>query len=128
MKKYNTIEFLGMLNKIFDYNDKDIEMPKKPFLITDPTNVCGVYGRNKEIKKILLRFVEDSESNIKPSAKLDYTGKQELGSKFLQEYFKRIMDIFDFLDESPTIYSRKDYPIKLESESIGFILAPRIEE
>lgn len=124
----NKIKLIEKLNEIFNYYDEDIEMPNEPFVITDPANVCAVYGRTKEMKRLLLRFVLKMESDriIRDNPNLTYE-KSELGSKFTSEYLYKIFSIFDLIDENPEIFCKKDYPIKIQSESIGFILAPRIE-
>lgn len=126
----NKLKLIEKLNEIFNYQDNEVEMPKFPFMVINPSTICAVYGRTKEMKRLLLRFVYEDEignSNCRKVTDLEYE-KSELGCAFTSEYLSKIFSIFNLIDENPYIYCKKDYPIKIQSESLGFILAPRVNE
>lgn len=126
----NNSKLFRLLGEMFVEEFGVNEVPKQPFLIKDPANVLAVYGRTPEMKRILFGFI--GENNISyelnhGGTKNNFKGKFEIGCKFSPDYLKKIFDVFHCLDESPMIFCRKDYLMRIQSKSIGFLLAPRIE-
>jgi len=121
------LKLIESISEIFPFYDEDVAMPKKAFMVLDPVNVCAIYGRDEEMKRLLMKFVQEDGGNIKTDKKLDYSGKGEIGCMFGIEYLSKVFSVFKEIDDTVTIFCKKDYPIKIESKSLGFILAPRVE-
>lgn len=119
-----------LLLKIFNgYNEvAEDYLIKNERIVTDPSNVCGVWGKSEEAKRLLSKFVNlECDKDI---PKLNFKSKDAdavISSKFALEYFERFMQIIKVTSDTFRISCNKDYPVQIENKDFCFLLAPRIE-
>lgn len=124
--KLKEAKLIEEMSKIFSYEGACKKIPDFNYFITDTANVCAFYTKTPEIKLLLAGFIGENVEDIE-TKKFEFDGQHELGSKFSTNYLKMIFNCLDFLGESVKIYCKKDYILKVEGDSMGFLLAPRIE-
>ena len=121
------IKKLSDLFSIAAETPSEEEFIKKDVCITDPANVCGVYGKTEEAKRMLCLFQEE-KATCREIPKYEYDCKEIAKARFSMEYIKKIMAIIEIDTESVAITIGKDFPIKIENKHFCFILAPRVTE
>jgi len=116
------------LNKIFQARGQSEEnILKKEELegFMDPANVCMIIPKTKELKDfILVNF----DAPINKIPELDYKPSdtsKEVTSKYSGEYLRHILEIVKHNNEV-FISMKPDYPLKIETEDLIYILAPRL--
>ena len=122
----NKLKLMESLSKIFNFEGEYHKLPKCPFMILDPSNVLGVYGRNKSMKRLLLNFLDEDQNSISLKQYSD-NSVGDSSTRYSTDYLNKIMEFFEVLGENPKIKCGNGQPIRLVGETIGFILAPRIE-
>lgn len=138
MKKIKQIELSDVktqlalqkaLGNIFPVN-KDIEAIKEniqnDLVIMDAANICAIVIKNPLMFDIIKPFTFKDKETKKPELK--YFSKGEtISAKYSSYYMADIYKVFLAIDENPTLFIKKDYPITLKGKYFDFILAPRID-
>ncbi len=128
-------KLLKYLNKYFkQYNEASEEyLINKNMGIVDPANVTLIYAHKEEGKRLLSKFcdIDDNYGNVhKIPNHLKYKSEkdEENVSKFSLDYLSFWMDFLKLTSDGVKVSTKRDSPIKLESEEFTIILAPRIDD
>lgn len=91
-------------------------------------NVAGFIPKTTEFRDLIRTYTTATESTMPPFA-FDYAVQNEdtTRSKYSTEYLKVALEICKHY-EHVKISTKKDYPLRIETEDFDFILAPRINE
>lgn len=101
----------------------------------DPANVILCYAKTERAKILLKHFIESENVNSKiPS--LDYykANGSPISAKYSLDYLLAFMKFFEKYnkilkeDSNPRLSLNKDYPLLIENEDFGFLLAPRLDD
>jgi len=118
---------LKAISEIFEPSEEPTKSKEKQLMAIDPCNVVLITHKSEIGKRIVRRFVDDSNTTKKvPNLNYNTNGDEYIESKYSMDYLIPILKIFS-KSESVTMSMKQDYPLTIEDEDFKIILAPRVE-
>ena len=127
------------LNKLFKEREANTDSDRKEELISieerygylDPANICMFVPKKKWVEQLLpLLFEVTKSGNVfndgGPALNWRAEKDEACTSKYSCEYLAVILTMTKHYD-AVTISTRKDYPLRVETEDFIYCLAPRID-
>ena len=130
-KRLNIIKQFDKLFKKKDILLEDDTITKKDYIgYMDNANIMMVIPKTRTLKTELINSFDVTESDRIPD--LDYTNVMsksglESASKFSCEYLGILLSLCKH-SGTMKLYVKADYPLKVETDDIIVVLAPRVED
>ncbi|MFA5406871.1 MAG: hypothetical protein WC307_05960 [Candidatus Nanoarchaeia archaeon] len=128
--KNTKLELVTHFTKLFGEKDtsKEEDIPEAERKIyLDATNVCGLIPKKPWVIKALTNLFDVQEPTSPPPLERMWKANagEDCTSKYGTEYLKVVLDTCKAYDDV-LISTRKDSPLKVETEDFIYILAPRV--
>ena len=136
IKRYaikNEQKMLKILSKNFSTENKfseDVLVKKQHVQIFDKAHIVMIIAKTEEAKRLVSRFYSSKTIIPKAAEQKSYIAKesQMIRTTVSCEYLLDMVELLKLTSEYITFFMRGNYPVRMETDEMVVILAPRIDE